>query len=358
MKAYMLKEIGQLQYVELPKPKLQSGWALVKTAAAGICGSDIPRIYKTGTYWFPMIPGHEFSGRIVDVFDKCDKDWIGKRVGIFPLIPCMKCPACMEKKYEMCVNYDYLGSRRDGGFAEYVAVPVWNLIELPENLEMKEAALLEPASVALHAVRRLELYRDDSVVLFGLGTIGLLIVQWLHILGLHKIFAVGHNPGHGKMMKGIISENYLYKNADRNSRSQEEIISWIMENTAGKGVSATIDCVGDSDVLSDCLECVRPGGQVLAVGNPREDICLKKDTYWKILRRQIRLTGTWNSSFFHKEEDDWNTVIKACCKNELKLKELITHCLDFHQLQMGLEIARKKDEYHNKIIIYNRSMEA
>ena len=134
MKAYVLNGIGKLDYMDVPAPELKSGWALVKVKAAGICGSDIPRIFQTGTYHFPTIPGHEFAGVVTEVCDDKDREWIGKRVGIFPLIPCQECFVCRSGQYEMCRSYDYLGSRRDGGFAEYAAVPVWNLIELPEEM--------------------------------------------------------------------------------------------------------------------------------------------------------------------------------------------------------------------------------
>lgn len=356
MKAYRLKGIGRLEYEEVPMPQLQSGWALVQVEAAGICGSDIPRIFTTGTYHFPMIPGHEFAGQVVDVVDESDKKWIGKRVGVFPLIPCRRCPSCMEKKYEMCSDYDYLGSRRDGGFAEFAAVPVWNLIELPHKMNVKEAAMLEPASVALHAVRRLELHRGDTAALFGLGTIGLLIVQWLHILGIENIFAVGHDPGHGIMMQNIASKNDKYKNVDRNRSADvlerdNDVINWILEETEGRGAATVIDCIGTSESMKNCLNSVKMGGQVLVVGNPKEDILLDQETYWKILRRQIRLTGTWNSSYNHDAEDDWNTVMLACCRRKLKLLELITHCFAFDKLHQGLDIVRKHEEYHNKIMI-------
>lgn len=362
MKAYVLENIGNLIYKDVPVPELHSGWALVKTGAAGICGSDIPRIFKTGMYHFPAIPGHEFSGKVLEVSDKKDRGWIGRRVGVFPLIPCMKCSSCVTGQYEMCRNYDYLGSRRNGGFAEYVAVPVWNLIELPPDLGMREAAMLEPAAVALHAVRRLELQRADSAVLFGLGTIGILIVQWLRIFGVSKIFAVGHNQEHGNMMQKVAGQECVYKNIERNQsadRRQEqnaEAVSWVMEGTKGEGTAIAIDCAGDSDSIRNCLDCIKPGGQLLTVGNPKRDICLNQETYWKILRKQVRLAGTWNSSFWHNEEDDWHIVVRASCGGKLKVSDLITHCLDFDKLHQGLDIASGHEEYHNKVMIYNNDI--
>lgn len=362
MKAYSLEKVGKLEYREIPMPKLKSGWALIRVEAAGICGSDLPRIFKTGTYHFPTIPGHEFAGTVVKVYDDKDAAWIGKRAGVFPLIPCMKCSVCQKGQYEMCRHYDYLGSRRDGGFAEYAAVPAWNLIEIPDEMGIQEAAMLEPAAVALHALRRINVGPEDTVALFGLGTIGILITQWLHIFGVKKVYAVGHNLGHGEMMRLTASKDYEYRTAGRpdgilkeNVGTKDDAVqdaaAWILESTGGIGVSVAIDCAGTPETLTNCLHCVKPGGQVLAVGNPKGDMVLGKDVYWKILRNQIRLTGTWNSSFFHSKEDDWHMVIEACMAKKLHLLDLITHRFGFGELCQGLELAKERLEYHNKIMI-------
>ena len=172
MKAYALYGIGDLRYEERPQPELRPGWALVRVLAAGICSSDIPRIFQKGTYHFPTVPGHEFCGRVEAVSSEEDSRWVGKRAGVFPLIPCKRCPSCRKGQYETCSDYDYIGSRRDGGFAEFAAVPVWNLIELPDAVSDLPRALLEPAAVALHAVRRAGLLPGESVCVVGTGAIG------------------------------------------------------------------------------------------------------------------------------------------------------------------------------------------
>ena len=167
MKAYVLEGVNDLQYKETDLPEIKEGWALVQVKASGICSSDIPRIFTKGTYHFPTIPGHEFSGVVTEVGSETDRKWVGKRAGIFPLIPCRECEQCGKKKYELCSNYDYTGSRRDGGFAEYVAVPVWNLVEIPENVSFAEAAMFEPLAVALHALKRSGLKEGDSLAVIG-----------------------------------------------------------------------------------------------------------------------------------------------------------------------------------------------
>lgn len=347
MKAYVLEDVNRLEYKEVATPELKSGEVLVEMKAAGICGSDIPRIFETGTYHFPTIPGHEFSGKVVQTGDGVDANWYGKRVGIFPLIPCKECPACKKSGYEMCSHYNYLGSRCDGGFAEYVAVPEWNLIELPDAVSYEEAALLEPASVALHAVRRVNWGEQiASVALFGLGTIGILIAEWLHINGAKNVYATGHSEEHGKLMQEVTSLTYQYQNA-----KQTDVKAWVSRETDEKGVDVVFDCVGSSQSLEDAIMCVRPGGQVVIVANPKGDVELSKDIYWKILRKQIRFTGTWNSSFVHEDTDDWNMVLKHCAKGELKLREMVTHELPFDELQKGLAVMREKSEYRNKVMV-------
>lgn len=346
MRAYVLNQIGQLDYMERPLPELKEGTALIKVGAAGICGSDIPRIFEMGTYHFPTIPGHEFSGTVTEAYDASGKTWIGKRVGVFPLIPCGRCPSCMKREYEMCSQYDYLGSRSDGGFAEYVRVPVWNLIELPDEVSMEAGAMLEPASVALHAVRRLALGEFDTVAIFGLGTIGCLVAQWLHAFHIKKVLAVGHRREHGMLMKKTTSKDYLYRMEEEGSVSE-----WIFDNTNGQGVDIAIDCAGSLVTVANCLNCVKPGGQALVVGNPKGDMFFPKEVYWKILRKQIRLTGTWNSTFDHSPKDDWIETVRYMSDNRLQPEELITHKLAFENLPQGLKLMREHTEYYNKVMV-------
>lgn len=341
MKAYVLDGVNELNYADVELRSLEPGEALVEVHAAGICGSDIPRIFKNGTYHFPTIPGHEFSGQVIAVADEQDANWVGKRVGVFPLIPCKECSPCQKKHYEMCQNYNYLGSRCDGGFAEQVIVPVWNLVELSDAISYQEAAMFEPAAVALHAVRQLNLsaLNDDTyVLLLGLGTIGGLIAQWLSIKGIQRLIAIGHHEEQNQLMKW--NANLAYEYVDDNAFV-------LVENK----YEIVVDCVGSSESLKKSLMAVKPGGQILVVGNPPTDISLEKDIYWKLLRKQVHLIGTWNSSYTHDQEDDWQTVADNVESGKLKLKPLITHNFAFGELDKGLEIMREKTEFYNKIMI-------
>lgn len=344
MKAYVLDGIGQLIYKDIPVPRLREEDALVEVVSAGICGSDIPRIFKTGTYHFPTIPGHEFAGIVRDVGDKKYQNRIGSRVGIFPLIPCMQCEQCKKKSYEMCRTYNYLGSRTDGGFAEYVAVPVWNLIDLPANVSYEDAAMLEPACVALHAIRRVNRRNITTAIVYGCGTIGTLILQWLSAMGVRPLYAVGTREEQRFLLSKMV--DCIFCNC-----RLEDPVDFIMRQTAGKGVDIAFECVGSRASVNNAVSSVIAGGQVMLVGNPAGNMEFDKQVYWQILRRQLTMYGTWNSSFTKEKEDDWHMTIEAIREGKIHPAAQITHRFSFEMLQAGLNAVQSKDIFTNKVII-------
>ena len=187
MKGCVLEAVGQLIYKEVDAPRPKTGEVLLKTKAAGICGSDIERVFVKGTYHFPTIPGHEFSGEVVQVGEGVDTNLLGRRAAVFPLLPCRKCDMCEVGEYASCRNYNYFGSRCDGGFAEYVAIPVWNLIFGPDSLSYEVMAMAEPAAVSLHALSQGDVKLGDQVAVFGAGAIGLMIGELARIAGVDKV---------------------------------------------------------------------------------------------------------------------------------------------------------------------------
>lgn len=345
MKANVLFGVNDLKYTDVALPILKTGEVLVKVKAAGICGSDVARVFKTGTYHFPTIIGHEFSGIVYNVKDSADAHWIGKHVSVFPLKPCFKCESCKNKKYELCSNYDYLGSRCDGGFAEYVAVPIWNLLEMPDAISFEAAAMMEPASVALHALKQSNFTEGDTVAIIGPGTIGMILSKLALILGAKNVFLIGRTPEKLKFANsiGII---------DTCNSTQENVENWIKEKTNNRGVDISFEGTGVSTSLHTCLNITKKSGKVVTLGNPHGDITLDKATYWKILRNQLTLIGTWNSEF-NTEHSDWEQIKEYIIQGKLDLTSLITHRLNFEQLLEGLNIMKNSNIYSNKIMLLN-----
>lgn len=352
MKAYVLHEVNDIRYEDISIPNIKDNEVLINVKAVGICGSDIPRIYKTGTYSFPLIPGHEFSGVVETIGIGVDKKWLGKSVGIFPLIPCHKCIPCQNRQYELCRHYSYLGSRTNGGFAEYVAVPEENLIELPQNVTFEQAAMLEPMAVAVHAMRKAG---DDkklgkSVAVCGLGTIGLLLCMFLKEAGIKQILVIGNKDFQRKQVLelGIPEQDYC------DSRS-EQVDEWLAARTQNQGVDIFFECVGKIETIRCAVANTAPEGWVQLIGNPASDIELDKNLYWKILRNQLTVKGSWNSSFTHSQKDDWHYVINLLGAGKIAPQKFITKRLAFDELEQGLLAMRDKTEEYIKIMLVNES---
>lgn len=338
MKALVLKDVGKIGIEDIEKPSPKKGEVLVNVKSCGICGSDIPRAYKDGAHSMPLVIGHEFSGEVVS-----EGKWEKKRVGIFPLIPCMGCECCKIRKYEMCKNYSYLGSRRDGGFAEYITVPEWNLIELPEGVSMEQAAMLEPMAVAVHAIRQVWDAGIDvktvKVTVMGLGTIGLLVTMFLKDMGVENVYTIGNKEFQKKKVLelGILEENYF-------DGSKEDASEWVKPDIF-------FECIGKNEALNIGIKSVAPSGRVCTVGNPHSDMELPRDIYWQILRKQLTVKGTWNSSFTHDEKDDWHYVLDRLQQGKIQPEKLITHKYYLEDAVAGFEVMRDKKEEYVKVMI-------
>ena len=351
MKAWVLYGINDIRYEETARPVPPAGEVLVRVSAVGICGSDIPRIYDTGAHRHPLICGHEFSGCVESVGDGVDAAWIGKRVGIFPLIPCRECAQCKKQRYEMCSHYDYLGSRRDGGFAEYVSVPEWNLLELPDAVSYEAAAMLEPMAVAVHGMRIGLGQTADGVVtgtvcVCGLGTIGLLLAMFLKAQGIRDILVIGNKEVQRQqaLRLGIPEENYC-------DSKKREAAAWVLERTGGAGVDLYFECVGRNETAALGLNVAAAGGRVVFMGNPHSDMAFSRDCYWKILRKQLTVLGTWNSTYTKEAGDDWQYVLRALEQGLVSPELLITHRLSMDALERGLQIMRDKTEDYCKVMV-------
>ena len=364
MKAQVLYGIDDLRLEEVEIPQPGVGEALVEVKAAGICGSDVPRICYTGAHRHPLIPGHEFSGVVRQVGEGTDGDLQGKRVGVFPLIPCRRCVPCRKKQYEMCRSYNYLGSRCDGGFAEYVVVPADNLIPLPDQVTFEEAAMLEPMAVAVHAMRRAGigvciegvqcdgLRENDKdahqacITVIGLGTIGLLLTMFLKDAGVDRILAVGNKEEQRRKAKALGVEEQDYCDI----RTQNAV-DFLKEHTGGEGADVVFECVGKEESVTWAIEAAASAGRVVLVGNPASDMKLGRDTYWRILRNQLEVCGTWNSSFTGENMDDWHYVLERLEEGAVHPAELISHRFSLDRLSEGLEIMCKKTEDYTKIMV-------
>ena len=332
MKAWVLHGVGDLRLEEVPRPKPGAGEVLVRVAACGVCGSDIPRIFTKGTYRFPTIPGHEFAGTVEALGEGVSEEWQGARVAVSPLIPCYACAQCRAHQYELCTDYDYLGSRRDGGFAEFVASPARNLGRVPDSVGFESAAMTEPAAVALHALRRTQ-YSGESVAILGAGPIGMLIAVWARELGGADVWVGDIDEARLELARTLGFETFNPMKG------------------ALPAADMAIEGSGAPAALPTAIAIARPAGTIVLVGNPAGAMPLEQNVYWAILRKQLRLLGAWNSSFRSEAGDDWCESLNSMSTGRLNVRALITHRLEMEQLMTGLEIMRDRTELCSKVML-------
>lgn len=269
----------------------------------------------------------------------------GKRVCVFPLIPCNECDQCKRKKYELCRRYGYLGSRQDGGFAEYVAVPAWNLMEIPESVSFEAGALIEPMCVAVHAIRQVQIARGDNIVVFGAGTIGLFVVMFLIEAGYKNVFLIGKKDIQKQkaLEFGLKEENF-------HNINEQDIDEWIKSQTDDMGADVLFECVGKNETVEQCFRNSAYNARIVLVGNPASDMFFDEKVFSDALRRELTIVGTWNSSFTHEETDDWHYVLERLVDKRINPELIISHKLPFSELSKGFEMIKNKSEEYIKVL--------
>ena len=341
MKACVLHGIGRLIYEDVPDPIPKTGEVLLKIKASGICGSDISRVFKKGTYSFPTIPGHEFAGEIVDIGKGVSSSLIGKSAAVFPLLPCFSCNMCETGEYASCGDYNYFGSRCDGGFAEYIAVPVWNLV-MCDGLSYEEMAMAEPAAVSLHALRRAGAMFGDTVAIFGAGAIGLMTAAFAKASGASKVILFDIDNKKLEFAKQIGWEYVQNPVSDK----------WLEEfknTTDGKGADLSIEASGSPQAACCCFKTAKPLSRVVLMGNPEGDMNLKQDAYWEILRKQLTIFGTWNSSYT-SYKNDWRDALDAFLTGKADVKPLVTHRFDLTKHEKAFCLLMDKTQFSCRVV--------
>ena len=325
MKAAVLTQTNTFVIEERPMPVRGEDEVILRVRAAGVCGSDLPRVFAGKVYHFPLVLGHEFAGEIVDA---ADPKLIGTRAAVFPLLPCRKCAMCAEEEYPLCADYDYYGSRRDGAFEEYLAVKVWNLIPVPDGLSLEEAAMCEPAAVARHAISRANLKGGERVLVFGAGPIGLMLAQWAMIGGVASV---------------------AFSDIDERKLAFAEQMGFSRQ-AEGERYDVVIEGAGAPSAFQGAILAAEPYGRLVLMGNASRDMDLPQPVYQQILRKQLTVCGTWNSSY-NSRINDWSAALEAMASGALQAKPLITHRYSLDEVRAAFDMMGERKEFYNKVMI-------
>ena len=284
MKAVRIAAIGEpLQNREMPVPQIGEGEVLVRVEAAGICRSDAH--YRAGTSTvgeLPITPGHEVAGTVEKRGSRVSGLTEGDRVCLHYLVTCGICRYCRSSLEAFCENGQMIGKHRDGGYAEYIAVPAVNAVRLPEEIPFSHGSVLMCSSAtAFHALRRARLEAGDTVAVFGLGGLGMSAVQLARLSGASKVIGVDIDAD-----KRRLAEGYSALTVDA---SEDGIHRRIRGVTDGRGVDVAVDLTGIPSVMSEAVRSLGVRGRLALVGIT--DRNLEVNTYKDLIGKEAEVIG-------------------------------------------------------------------
>jgi L-iditol 2-dehydrogenase len=266
MKTLLLTAPSLLEYVDFPTPELRSDEVLLRVQACGICGSDIHGWDgSTGRRNPPLIMGHEAAGEIVALGSEVTGWQVGDRVTFDSTIYCGQCRSCRNGQVNLCENRRVVGVslqeyKQHGAFAEHLAVPARILYALPDSLSYERAAMVEPVSIAVHAVRRIAVKNEMTAVVVGSGMIGLLIVQALRWAGARQIVAVDLADNRLALARQLGATHTC-------NSGRVDVVAEVERITGGLGADAAFEVVGLAPTVNLALGVLKRGGQCVLVGN-------------------------------------------------------------------------------------------
>lgn len=291
MKALVLEEYNKLVYKDMPVPEIGEKEVLVQVKACGICGSDVHGMDgSSGRRHTPLIMGHEASGVIVRKGERVKGFSEGERVTFDSTIYCGECFYCRKGLINLCDDRRVLGVapkeyKQHGAFAEYVAVPEHILYRLPEGLSFEQAAMVEPVSIAFHALNMTPVSLNDSAVVVGAGMVGLFVVQALRAAGCGTIIAVDLEQNKLDMAKKLGADYGLQAGA-------VDVPGEVRKLTGGHGATLAVEVVGNTPAVNTALGSLRKGGSLTIVGNLAPTVEFPQQ---EVVTREISINGSCSS---------------------------------------------------------------
>jgi propanol-preferring alcohol dehydrogenase len=284
MKAVRLMSVDQpLVLEEVPRPKADSGEVLVEVQAAGICHSDAH--YRKGTTPagpLPLTPGHEVAGVVAEAGPGVKNLSVGERVCLHYLVVCGECTHCRTGHEQFCSRGAMLGKHRDGGYAEYIVVPEWNAVPLPENIPFDQGAVMMCSSAtALHALRKARLKAGETVAVYGAGGLGLSAVQLAAALGAGQVYAIDRVVEKLELAAGF--------GAVPIDAGAQDPVEAIREATSGRGVDVTVEMIGSPGTMRQAVQSLAPLGRAAIAG--LTDRLLELDSYGELIGGEAEVIG-------------------------------------------------------------------
>ncbi len=323
----VMTEPGKIQFKEVDKPTAQPNQIVMQTKRIGICGSDIHVFHGLHPYTsYPVVQGHEVSGVIAEVGAQVEGLSGGDKVTFMPQVTCGECYPCTHGMYHICESLKVMGFQTGGAAQEFFALEAENVLKLPEHISLDQAAMVEPASVAVHALSRGGDVQGKKVLVLGAGPIGNLVAQ------------IAKASGASAVMITDISDYKVSKAQECGldfviNPNEEDLDEAILRDFGPNRADLILECVGVQATITQAVECARKGTTIVVVGvfgkKPEVDLGLVQD-------RELCLVGT-----LMYQQRDYERAIELIAGGKLSLATIIT---DYFPFEKYLAAYHKNEE--------------
>jgi L-iditol 2-dehydrogenase len=322
---------GHVELRDMAEPKMVNNQVVIEIAHCGICGTDLHVYHDTFRNYPPVILGHEFSGRVVEVGSEVRDVKLGDTFSVLgaTAVQCGRCEYCERGEFMFCANRRGMGHGVNGAFTKYAAVRPDQLFKIPDGVSMEFGALVEPLAVAVHVVEEIASFRlGDVVLLSGPGPIGLLCLKMLIAHGL-KVIVAGTSEDDLRLE---IARKY---GAARTVVvDQENLAEVITSETDGQGVALAIETAGAEASVRNCMESLRPLGHYVQVGHFGRDLTLPWDL---VAFRQLQISGSVGYT-----KETWRRTMQILGQQTLNLSDVITHRFPLSEWRQGFDLMEEK----------------
>ena len=326
MKCVVIEEPKKVCLKDLPLPELRKDFARIKVKAAAICATDLEVVDGNIPANYPLIPGHEWSGIVSEVENPAHAHWIGKRVTGSNDVVCGVCEACRSGNWRYCKDFEEIGFKQPGAYAEYIDVPVYGLVELPESLPFEYAALAEPMGVALGVWEKAEPKIGKTCLIYGAGSIGLCCLIVAKNLGLRNIVVVATSMDRLNVATQL--------GADYVIATREQDIFEEMKKIHPDGTDYIIEATGIEECISNSFKLCKKGGSVLLAGYGRgKTMQIRIDD---IHVNNLKVIGAGNNWNQHKK------AIELMSEKNINMSLMVSEKIKLEDFSRGLEYARKR----------------
>lgn len=353
MQAAVYRGIDEVRTEELPVPEIGPGEVLVRIDTCGICGTDLKKIH-TGSHSAPRVFGHEMAGTIAAVGADVQGFGVGDRVMAFHHIPCGQCFYCRKQTFAQCERYKLvgttagLGAAAGGGFAQYIRVMDWivgdgttpaGLIRVPDDIPFEQAAFIEPVNTCFKAIKLLELEADDTVLVIGQGSIGILLAALARQTGATVLTSDMYPERHAIAAKFGL---------DHPLDARGDVVAACKSATEGRGADVALVAVGSDKLIQQAMDAIRPGGRVMLFASTQHGeapfdpaaVCMDEKT----------LMGSYSASVAIQQEGI-DLVYEGYRSGKLDLTQLISHRFTLEDAAEAIHLASNPQPDSMKIVL-------